>query len=84
MKKVGRASAKKAFEQAAGFLRIREGAHPLDTSAVHPESYDLVDRMAKDLNCSVAADSPAAMPPCARKSNSPKYVTRDRWPADPE
>ena len=43
----------KAFEQAAGFLRIRDGAHPLDASAVHPESYDVVDRMAKDLTCTV-------------------------------
>jgi uncharacterized protein len=43
----------KAFEQAAGFLRIRDGEQPLDASAVHPESYDLVARMAKDLNCSV-------------------------------
>jgi uncharacterized protein len=43
----------KAFEQAAGFLRIRDGLDPLDTSAVHPESYPVVDRMAKDLNCSV-------------------------------
>jgi uncharacterized protein len=43
----------KAFEQAAGFLRIREGTHPLDGSAVHPESYGVVDRMAKDLNSSV-------------------------------
>jgi uncharacterized protein len=43
----------KAFEQAAGFLRIRDGTQPLDASAVHPESYDLVARMAKDLNCSV-------------------------------
>jgi protein Tex len=43
----------KAFEQAAGFLRIRDGAHPLDASAVHPESYTLVDRMAADLNASV-------------------------------
>ena len=43
----------KAFEQAAGFLRIREGQHPLDASAVHPERYELVDAMAKDLNCSV-------------------------------
>jgi uncharacterized protein len=42
----------KAFEQAAGFLRIRNGAHPLDASAVHPESYEIVDRMAQDLNCS--------------------------------
>ncbi len=44
----------KAFEQAAGFLRIRDGSHPLDGSAVHPERYDLVDRMASDAGCSVA------------------------------
>jgi uncharacterized protein len=43
----------KAFVQAAGFLRIRNGENPLDASAVHPESYDIVDRMAGDLNCSV-------------------------------
>lgn len=43
----------KAFEQAAGFLRIRDGEQPLDGSAVHPERYDVVDRMAKDLNCTV-------------------------------
>ena len=43
----------KAFEQAAGFLRIRDSEHPLDASAVHPESYPLVDRMARDLNCKV-------------------------------
>ncbi|HEY0258201.1 MAG TPA: Tex family protein [Candidatus Methylacidiphilales bacterium] len=43
----------KAFEQAAGFLRIRDGAHPLDGSAVHPESYGLVETMARDLNCTV-------------------------------
>ncbi len=45
----------KAFEQAAGFLRIREGAHPLDASAVHPESYGIVDAMAKDLSTDVNA-----------------------------
>ena len=39
----------KAFEQAAGFLRIREGSHPLDASAVHPESYGVVEAIAKDL-----------------------------------
>ncbi|MFB3820020.1 MAG: Tex family protein [Candidatus Methylomirabilales bacterium] len=44
----------KAFEQAAGFLRIRDGENPLDASAVHPESYPIVDRMAGDLACSVA------------------------------
>jgi uncharacterized protein len=43
----------KAFEQAAGFLRIRDGVHPLDASAVHPESYSIVDQMAKDGSCSV-------------------------------
>jgi uncharacterized protein len=43
----------KAYEQSAGFLRIRNGAHPLDSSAVHPERYDLVDKMAADLGCSV-------------------------------
>jgi protein Tex len=43
----------KAFEQAAGFLRIRDGVNPLDGSAVHPESYPIVDAMARDLGCSV-------------------------------
>ncbi len=43
----------KAFEQSAGFLRIRDASHPLDRSAVHPESYHVVDRMAKKLNCTV-------------------------------
>ena len=44
----------KAFEQAAGFLRIRGAEHPLDTSAVHPERYPLVEKMAADLGCTVA------------------------------
>ena len=43
----------KSFEQAAGFLRIREGENPLDASAVHPESYPTVEAMARDLSCSV-------------------------------
>ncbi|MEI8007634.1 MAG: Tex family protein [Bacteroidota bacterium] len=43
----------KAFEQAAGFLRIRDAENPLDSSAVHPESYHVVDKMAKRLSCSV-------------------------------
>lgn len=43
----------KAFEQAAGFLRVPEGDYPLDASAVHPESYHLVDAMARDLGCTV-------------------------------
>jgi uncharacterized protein len=44
----------KAFEQAAGFLRIRNADQVLDTSAVHPERYPLVNKMARDINCSVA------------------------------
>lgn len=43
----------KAFQQAAGFLRIADAAYPLDNSAVHPESYGIVESMAKDLHCSV-------------------------------
>ncbi len=43
----------KAFEQAAGFLRIPDGTHPLDGSGVHPERYALVEQMAKDQGCSV-------------------------------
>jgi len=43
----------KAFEQAAGFLRIRNGLNPLDASAVHPESYPVVEAMAKDVGCTV-------------------------------
>ncbi len=43
----------KAFQQAAGFLRIRDGSNPLDASAVHPESYAIVDAMARDLGFSV-------------------------------
>ncbi len=44
----------KAYEQCAGFLRIRGGEHPLDSSAVHPERYPVVDTMARDLGCGVA------------------------------
>lgn len=43
----------KAFEQSAGFLRIRDAAHPLDRSGVHPERYALVQQMASDLGCRV-------------------------------
>jgi uncharacterized protein len=52
LKKVPRLGPK-AFEQAAGFLRIRGGDHPLDASAVHPESYHIVEAMSRDANCSV-------------------------------
>jgi protein Tex len=46
---------RKAFEQAAGFLRIRGGRHPLDRTAVHPERYGLVERMARDLALELSA-----------------------------
>ncbi|NBR48633.1 S1 RNA-binding domain-containing protein, partial [bacterium] len=65
----------KAFEQAAGFLRIRNGLHPLDASAVHPERYPIVDRMAQDLGCSV----PELLQNPARRASIKleKYVTPD-------
>jgi len=53
IKKVPRLGGK-AFEQAAGFLRIKNAKNPLDDSAVHPESYDIVTKMAKDENKSVS------------------------------
>jgi uncharacterized protein len=72
LKKVPRLGAK-AFEQAAGFLRIREAANPLDSSAVHPESYHVVDSIAADVGGSVAdlmKDSSLRM-----KVRLPDYVT---------
>jgi uncharacterized protein len=53
LKKVPRLGPK-AFEQSAGFLRIRGGKNPLDSSAVHPERYEIVKKMAADLGCSVS------------------------------
>lgn len=52
LKKVPRLG-EKAFEQCAGFLRIPSGSNPLDNSAVHPESYPVVEKMAADLHCTV-------------------------------
>ncbi len=52
LKKVSRMG-DKAFEQSAGFLRIREAKNPLDNTAVHPESYHIVEQMARDLGCTV-------------------------------
>ena len=43
----------KVFEQSAGFLRIRDGANPLDKSSVHPESYHVVEKMATDVGCGI-------------------------------
>jgi len=63
----------KAFEQSAGFLRIRNADNPLDASAVHPESYHIVEKMASDLGCSVKELVSDAE---KRKSLKPeKYVT---------
>lgn len=55
----------KAFEQAAGFLRVRDGGHPLDASAVHPERYALVETMAHDLGTSLEGwlENPNLMTP---------------------
>jgi len=53
LKKVARLG-EKAFEQAAAFLRIRHAKNPLDASAVHPERFEIVEKMAKDLHCKVA------------------------------
>jgi len=53
IKKVSRLG-NKAYEQAAGFLRIRNAKNPLDESAVHPEAYGIVKQMAKDMGCTVA------------------------------
>ncbi|MEN9370134.1 MAG: hypothetical protein RI952_999 [Bacteroidota bacterium] len=53
LKKVARLG-DKAYEQAAGFLRIRNAVNPLDSSAVHPERYELVETIAKDLKCSIS------------------------------
>ena len=52
LKKVPRLG-EKAFEQAAGFLRINTAKNPLDATAVHPESYDIVEKMASDLRCNI-------------------------------
>jgi len=70
--KVSRFGAK-AFEQAAGFLRIRGGKHPLDNSAVHPERYPLVEQMAKDLG--VSLEELTKTPGLAEKIDLKKYVS---------
>jgi uncharacterized protein len=63
----------KTFELAAGFLRVRGAKHPLDASAVHPESYPVVDRMAKDLGVSVI--DLMRDETLRRKIDKQKYVT---------
>lgn len=63
----------KAFEQSAGFLRIPNGEHPLDNSAVHPESYAIVERMANDLGCTV--EELIAQKELKRKLDLKRYLT---------
>ncbi|MBF2006868.1 MAG: RNA-binding transcriptional accessory protein [Chlorogloeopsis fritschii C42_A2020_084] len=63
----------KAFEQAAGFLRIRGGSNPLDNTAVHPESYSVVEAIATDLN--VPLQQVTQIAEKLKKANLKKYVT---------
>ncbi|WP_018611345.1 Tex family protein [Segetibacter koreensis] len=63
----------KAFEQCAGFLRIKEGENPLDASAVHPEAYPLVEQMARDLN--VEVKELIGNEALIKQINAKKYVT---------
>jgi uncharacterized protein len=65
----------KAFEQAAGFLRIRDAAHPLDASAVHPERYPLVEKMAAEIGCTVSDLMQRA--DLRQKIDLKKYVSED-------
>ena len=72
LKKVARLG-EKAFEQAAGFLRIRDAKQLLDRSAVHPESYPIVEQMARDLSCEI--DDLIRDKELRAKINPQKYVT---------
>ncbi len=74
LKKVPRLG-EKAFEQAAGFLRVRGGVHPLDSSAVHPERYALVEQMAADVGCEV--EELLTNDAARKKIDLKKYVSAD-------
>lgn len=63
----------KTFEQCAGFLRIREADNPLENSAVHPESYHVVEAMAKDLQCAVA--DLISQPALRKQINRKQYIS---------
>lgn len=63
----------KAFEQSAGFLRIQAGKNPLDNSAVHPESYPIVEQMAADLQCTV--EELISNKELKKKLDLKKYIT---------
>jgi uncharacterized protein len=78
LKKVPRMGPK-AFEQAAGFLRIPDAENPLDNSAVHPESYPIVKKMAKDLKCELK--ELVRNEAMVSKINFEKYITENiGWP----
>src|SRR5581483_2672446 len=66
---------KKAYEQAAGFLRVRGAANPLDDSAVHPESYDVVEKMARDLGVALSDLVGSAL---SKRIDASKYVDERR------
>ena len=74
LKKVPRLG-EKAFEQAAGFLRIRNAKHPLDASAVHPERYALVEQMAKDLG--VEIEQLMKDEPLRKKVDLKRYISEE-------
>lgn len=63
----------KSFEQSAGFLRIPQSANPLDNSAVHPESYPIVEQMAEDLHCNI--QDLIANKELRKNIESEKYIT---------
>ena len=65
----------KTYEQAAGFLRVTNSDNPLDNSAVHPESYAIVERMAKDLHCTVSDLMSRA--DLRQQIDLPRYVTNE-------
>ena len=72
LKKVTRLG-QKAYEQCAGFLRIKQAQNPLDNTAVHPESYKIVEKMAKDLKCAIS--DLILQESLQRKINISNYVT---------
>jgi len=74
LKKVSRMG-DKAFEQCAGFLRIKDSKNPLDNSAVHPESYNIVNKMATDMNCSISELINNSE--IINKLDLKKYITQD-------
>jgi uncharacterized protein len=65
----------KTYEQAAGFIRVRGGEHPLDGSAVHPERYELVERMARDLKVDVR--ELVGNSECVKKIDTSRYIGGD-------